>query len=127
VLEFFGAALRHLVVSPGDEEGELVAGVFMRAANSRNASNRLTASRRFAVATHPRWEEARTHEARIRPPRAPAEICSMDIPSLIILAVVVVAAVVVSTLDDPIGEELDRIRSRNQLQALQTPLFLRAD
>jgi hypothetical protein len=47
--------------------------------------------------------------------------------SMIIFAVGVVAAVVALRLDDPIGDELDRIRSQNQLRALQTPLFLRAD
>lgn len=51
----------------------------------------------------------------------------MDISSMIIFAVAVVAAVIGLTLDDPIGEELDRIRCRNQLRALQTPLFHRAD
>jgi len=49
------------------------------------------------------------------------------ISSMIIIAVAVVVAVIALRLDDPIGEELDRIRSRNQLQALQTPLFHRAD
>lgn len=59
--------------------------------------------------------------------RPPAEIRGMDISSMIIFAAAVVVALIVLTLDDPIGDELDRIRSRNQLRALQTPLFHRAD
>lgn len=51
----------------------------------------------------------------------------MDISSMIIFAVAVVVAIIALTLDDPIGDELDRIRSQNQLRALQTPLFHRAD
>ncbi|HET7379209.1 MAG TPA: hypothetical protein VFJ24_04115 [Gaiellales bacterium] len=49
------------------------------------------------------------------------------ISSMIIIAVAVMVAVVALMLDDPIGEELDRIRCRTQLLALQTPLFHRAD
>jgi hypothetical protein len=81
----------------------------------------------FAVAPHRRYEEARKHEAGIRPWRPPAEVRGMDISSMVILAVAVVVAAIALTLDDPIGEELDRIRSRNQLRALLTPLFHRAD
>ena len=81
----------------------------------------------FAVAGYGRCEEAGEHEAGMRPSRPPAEIRGMDISSMIIIAVAVVVAVIALRLDDPIGEELDRIRSRNQLLALQTPLFHSAD
>jgi hypothetical protein len=51
----------------------------------------------------------------------------MNVASLIIMLVVTLAGALVWRIDDPVGRELDAMRSRTELRALLTPLFAGRD
>jgi hypothetical protein len=47
----------------------------------------------------------------------------MTILTILIIAAIAIAACVGMMLDDPIGDELDRMRGESEVRALLTPLF----
>ena len=47
----------------------------------------------------------------------------MTIFTILIIAVIVLAACVGIMLDDPVGDELDRMRGQSEVRSLLTPLF----
>jgi hypothetical protein len=47
----------------------------------------------------------------------------MTIFTIIFMAVIVIAACAALMLDDPVGDELDRMRGESEVRSLLTPLF----
>ena len=52
-----------------------------------------------------------------------AEIEPLTIFTILIIAAIVLAACVGIMLDDPVGDELDRMRGESEVRSLLTPLF----
>ena len=47
----------------------------------------------------------------------------MTIFTILVIAAIVLAACVGIMLDDPVGDELDRMRGESEVRSLLTPLF----
>ena len=63
------------------------------------------------------------HVAGSHQPKRAADTERMTILTIIFIAVLVIAACAGIMLDDPVGDELDRMRGESEVRSLLTPLI----
>jgi hypothetical protein len=67
--------------------------------------------------------EVATHVAGSDQPQRTADTERMTILTIIFIAVIAIAGCAGIMLDDPVGDELDRMRGESEVRSLLTPLF----